>query len=251
MMGMARSLLKSMSIPGKFWGEAVRHSIHLLNWLPTKAMGSRTPFEVWHGCKAHAKVTTSYLKKLDMSLPMVYLDVEDGSKAHRLVNPQKGAIHVSRDVIFEESAHWNWNIGVGGKEPSSFVVEEPQTREFSRTPTVAIATGNTAIARGDQGAIGDLAAMTGYPSISVNNHATTKGNGVADSTASTTPSRSTSGNDAVASTMPEIAGGDESNDGPICYRNIADILRDAPLVGLEEELEEEAFLTEVEEPSCY
>ena len=30
-MGMARSLLKSMSVPGEFWGEAVRHSVHLLN----------------------------------------------------------------------------------------------------------------------------------------------------------------------------------------------------------------------------
>ena len=52
-MGMARSLLKSMSVPGEFWGEAVRHSVHLLNRLPTKALGSRMPFEVWHGKKPH------------------------------------------------------------------------------------------------------------------------------------------------------------------------------------------------------
>ena len=143
-MGMARSLLKSMSVPRRFWGEAMRHSVHLLNLLPTKAMGSRTPFEVCHGkkphfghlrmfgCKAHAKVTTPYLKKLDdRSQPMVYLGVEDGSKAHCLFNPQKGAIHVSRDVIFEENVHWNWNASVGGREPSDFMVEEPQTWEFS------------------------------------------------------------------------------------------------------------------------
>ena len=94
-MGMARSLLKSMSVLGEFWGEVVKHSVHLLNRLPTKSLGSRTPFEVLHGkkphlghlrvfgCKVHGKVITPNLKKLDdRSIPMVYLGVEDGSKAH-------------------------------------------------------------------------------------------------------------------------------------------------------------------------
>ena len=87
--------------------------------------------------------------------------------------------------------------------------------------------------------------MVGYPSILVENHATTTGNGAVDSVVSTTPALSTSRNDAVASTMPEIAGGDESHDGAVSYRNIADILRDASRV--EEEQEEEAFLIEAEE----
>ena len=91
-MGMARSLLKSMSVQGEFWGEAVRHSVHLLNRLPTKALGSRTPFEVWHGKKphlGHLRVFGCKVHANDMSIPMVYLVVEDGSKAHRLFNPQK------------------------------------------------------------------------------------------------------------------------------------------------------------------
>ena len=51
-------------------------------------------------------MTTQYLKKLDdISQLMVYLGVEDGSKAHRLFDPQRGVIHVSRDVIFEENVH--------------------------------------------------------------------------------------------------------------------------------------------------
>ena len=50
-MEMARSLLKGMKIPGMFWGEAVRHSVHLLNRLPTRPMGDRTPFEAWNGRK--------------------------------------------------------------------------------------------------------------------------------------------------------------------------------------------------------
>jgi len=43
---MARTMLKSMNIPGRYWGEAVRHAVYLLNRLPTRAMGERTPYEV-------------------------------------------------------------------------------------------------------------------------------------------------------------------------------------------------------------
>ena len=44
-MEMARSLLKSMNVLGRLWGEALRHSVYLLNRLPTNAMGDKTPFE--------------------------------------------------------------------------------------------------------------------------------------------------------------------------------------------------------------
>ena len=83
-MEMARALLKSMKIPGRFWVEAVRHSVYLLNRLPTKAMGDRTPYEAWNGrkphlghlrifgCKDHVRPGVSHLKKLDdRSMPMV------------------------------------------------------------------------------------------------------------------------------------------------------------------------------------
>lgn len=50
-MEMARSMLKGMGVPGRFWGEEVKHSVYLLNRLPTRAMGNRTPFEGWNGRK--------------------------------------------------------------------------------------------------------------------------------------------------------------------------------------------------------
>jgi len=115
-MEMSRSLLKSMGVPGRFWGEAVRHSVYLLNRLPTKALGTQTPYEVWNGRKphlghlkvfgsvGHVKNTMPHLKKLeDRSTPMVYFGVEEESKAHRMFNPQTNKLVVSRDVIFEES----------------------------------------------------------------------------------------------------------------------------------------------------
>ena len=120
-MEMARSLLKSMEIPRIFWAEAVRRSVYLLNRLPTKSMGYRTPYEGWNGrkphlghlrvfgCKGHVKIMGTHLKKLDdRSVPLVYFGVEEGSKAHRMYNPTTNIIVVSRDVVFEESVKWSW-----------------------------------------------------------------------------------------------------------------------------------------------
>ena len=70
-------------------------SLYLLNRLPTKAMGSRTPFEAWcgrkpqlghvriFGCGANVRPAVPHLKKLDdRSVPMVYLGVEDMAVKH-------------------------------------------------------------------------------------------------------------------------------------------------------------------------
>jgi hypothetical protein len=116
-MEMAKSLLKSMRVPGWFWGETVRHLVYLLNRLPTKALGAQTPYgngrkpHLGHlkvfGSVGHVKSTVPHLKKLDdRSTPMVYFGVEEGSKAHRMYNPQTNKIVVSRDVVFEESKSW-------------------------------------------------------------------------------------------------------------------------------------------------
>jgi hypothetical protein len=120
-MEMTRALLKSMEIPSRFWAEAVRHSVYLMNRLPTKAMGYRTPYEAWNGrrpnlshlrvfgCKGHVKCVKPHLKKLEeRSMPMVYFGTEEGSKAHRMYDPQNNKTVVSRDVVFEESVKWNW-----------------------------------------------------------------------------------------------------------------------------------------------
>nr|AAK50412.1 Putative retroelement [Oryza sativa Japonica Group] len=112
-MAMARSLLKGMSVPGRMWGEAVRHAIFLLNWLPTKAMGNRTPFEAWTGKKPHL----GHLR--------VFGCVEEGSKAHRLFDPRRRQIIVSRDVVFDENTPWQWSAAAGEVTSTEFEVEEP------------------------------------------------------------------------------------------------------------------------------
>lgn len=91
---MTRSLLREMQLPSKFWGEAVRHAVYLLNRLPTRALSDKTPYETWtgnkpdvqhirvFGCVAHMKLQSAHTTKLsDRSKLVVHLGKESGTKA--------------------------------------------------------------------------------------------------------------------------------------------------------------------------
>lgn len=55
-------------------------------------------------CIGHIKNTRQHLKKLDdRSTPMVLLGYAVGSKAYRLYSPIGGRVHLSSDVMFDES----------------------------------------------------------------------------------------------------------------------------------------------------
>lgn len=113
MIGMARSLLKEMHMSGQFWGEVVRHAIYLLNRLPTRDVFGITPYEAWSGlkphvcvfgCVAHMRIPNKNLRKLDdRSKIVVHLAKEPGTKAYKLYDPVNKVVHVSRDVVFEET----------------------------------------------------------------------------------------------------------------------------------------------------
>ena len=119
---MARSMLKEMKLPSFLWGEAVRHSIYLLNRLPTRALSELTPYEAWtgvkpslghirvFGCIAYMKNLSIQVKKLDdRSKLIINLGKEPGTKAYRLYDPILKQVHVSRDVVFEEKKTWHWD----------------------------------------------------------------------------------------------------------------------------------------------
>lgn len=135
--GTARCMLKGATMPARFWGEAVTTAVFLLNRSFARSVEGRTPYEAWHGakpdvkylrvfgCKAHAKVTRPDLKKLDdRSKPMVMLGYEPGGKAYRLYDPVAKRVHVSRDVVFDETRSWDWDgSGVHDGEETEFTVE--------------------------------------------------------------------------------------------------------------------------------
>ena len=122
MVAMARALLKQWGMPAKFWGEAVVTAVHLLNRSPTKSLKGKTPYEAWYkkkpkvhylrifGCIAHVKKAGPGISKLsDRSTKMVFVGYESGTKGYRVYDPVAKKLHISRDVIFEESRAWDWN----------------------------------------------------------------------------------------------------------------------------------------------
>jgi hypothetical protein len=81
------------------------------------------------GCVGYVKVTKPNLGKLeDRSVPMVFLGYEAGSKAYRLFDPDARRVVISRDVVFDEGSHWNWEESGDGEDggggvDNSFSVE--------------------------------------------------------------------------------------------------------------------------------
>nr|GEW45238.1 retrovirus-related Pol polyprotein from transposon TNT 1-94 [Tanacetum cinerariifolium] len=120
-MSTTRCMMKATNMPQKFWAEAIRHAIYILNSVPTKALEDITPYEAIKqrklnlenlrvfGCIAYAKVSSQRLTKLDdRSTKMVYLGNEQSSKAYRLFDPTTQRVCVSRDVKFKEDETWDW-----------------------------------------------------------------------------------------------------------------------------------------------
>jgi hypothetical protein len=127
--GTTRSLLKAKGLPAWFWGEAVNTAVYLLNRAPTKAVEGKTPFQTWYrkkpavhhlktfGCIVYVKNTMPHLKKMeDRSRKMIFVGYERGSKAYRAYDPVAKRVHVTRDVVFDEAAQWDWS---GGSEAST------------------------------------------------------------------------------------------------------------------------------------
>ena len=57
---------------------------------------------------------------------MVFLGYAEGTKAYRLYDPRGDKVLVSRDVMFDEEAAWDWSslsTGEAGGFTSTFVVE--------------------------------------------------------------------------------------------------------------------------------
>ena len=119
---MARSLLKSMGVPGEFWGEAVSTAVYLLNRAPTKSIIGKTPYEAYYnrkptvdhfrifGCVGHVKDVTPHLSKLaDRSKPMVFIGYDSNTKGYRMFDPKSKRVVVTRDVVFEEEKKWEWS----------------------------------------------------------------------------------------------------------------------------------------------
>jgi hypothetical protein len=64
------------------------------------------------GCVVHVKYRTPNLKNLDdRSQPLVFIGYEPGSKDYHAYDSTMKKVHLSRDVVFDEQASWDWGAG--------------------------------------------------------------------------------------------------------------------------------------------
>ncbi|KAM1401715.1 hypothetical protein ACFX2F_028829 [Malus domestica] len=119
---MAKCLMLEKEIPLEFWAEAVNTSVYILNSCPTKALNKKTPFEAYNGRKpgikhlkvfgslCYAHVPSQQRQKLDLaSKRCILLGYSSCEKGYRLYNIEYGKVTVSRDVVLDEEACWDWN----------------------------------------------------------------------------------------------------------------------------------------------
>jgi hypothetical protein len=77
------------------------------------------------GCIVHVNVTKPNLKKLDdRSKTMVFVGYEPGSAAYMCYDPLTKKVHISKDVIFEEEAKWDWSANQADGANSELIIEE-------------------------------------------------------------------------------------------------------------------------------
>jgi hypothetical protein len=128
----ARSMLKAKGLPGWFWGEAVNIAVYVLSRCLTKSVDGMTPFKAWHetkpavhhlrtfGCIMYVRNTMPHLKKLeDRGCKMIFVGYESSSKAYHAYDPITKCVHVTRDVVFDEQAQWDWSSGGDDGKPGS------------------------------------------------------------------------------------------------------------------------------------
>ena len=110
-----RCMLSNAGLGKEFWAEAVTYACHLINRLPSTAIGGRIPLEVWSGkpvtdydslhvfgCSAYYHVKES---KLDpRARKAIFVGMSSGVKGYRLLYPNSKKIIFSRDVTFDESS---------------------------------------------------------------------------------------------------------------------------------------------------
>ncbi|CAL9029761.1 unnamed protein product, partial [Prunus brigantina] len=143
---MAKCMMFEKGMSLEFWAEAVNTAVYIINRCPTKALDKKTPFEAYSGRKpglkhlrvfgslCYAHVPNPQRQKLDLaSKRCVFLGYGSCEKGYRLYNITTGKVIISRDVVFNEEASWDWNAQQECKdsEEESVVIG---TQDIDHTP---------------------------------------------------------------------------------------------------------------------
>ena len=255
---MARCLLKSMKVPGRFWGEAVMVAVYLLNRAPTKSLNGKTPFEAWFGkkpgvrhlrtfgCMAYAKKLGPGVSKIsDRSIPGIFLGYEPGSKAYRIYDPVNRKLVISRDVIFDESKGWNWGEKRTGIAEADAAVEPIFSMAWPDEEQVTAADPTIGGAADYQEEGGDLVDQN-EPASPVQSIPPHGGGGDASPHTPAHSIAGSNGGNLIQWASPPTGGSVNSEGVPLRYRTILDLLDTTEEVQLEYS---GACLIAAEEPS--
>ena len=108
-----RCMLSNAGLDKKFWVEAVSYASHLINRLPSAAIGDKTPIEMWSGKHAQdydslcifgcpADYHVKYGKLDSRARKAIFVGFKGGVKGFKLWDLEDKKFMCSKDVTFDE-----------------------------------------------------------------------------------------------------------------------------------------------------
>ncbi|CAL2239153.1 unnamed protein product [Prunus armeniaca] len=115
---MAKAMLHEKGLPYYMWAEVVHTVVYILNRCPTRALGDKTPFKAYSrriahlkifGCLCYVHISSEVRQKLDAkSTKGIFVGYATCEKGYRVYDPINKKLLLSRDVVFDENAAWDW-----------------------------------------------------------------------------------------------------------------------------------------------
>ncbi|KAH9684587.1 hypothetical protein KPL70_013604 [Citrus sinensis] len=141
-----RCMLSNAGLDKKFWAESVSYASHLVNRLPSAAIGGKTPMEMWSGkhaqdydsfrifgCPAYYHVKDG---KLDPhARKAIFVGFKGGVKGFKLWDLKDKKFVCSRDVTFDEASMLKAS---SSQQVENKTKEVLQRVEFDATPYVPV-----------------------------------------------------------------------------------------------------------------
>ncbi|KAH9665312.1 hypothetical protein KPL70_020298 [Citrus sinensis] len=141
-----RCMLSNAGLDKKFWAETVSYASHLVNRLPSAAIGGKTPMEMWSGkhaqdydslrvfgCPAYYHVKDG---KLDpRARKSIFVGFKSGVKGFKLWDLEDKKFVCSRDVTFDEASMIKAS---SSQQVENKTTEVLQRVEFDATPYVPV-----------------------------------------------------------------------------------------------------------------
>ncbi|KAK8952542.1 hypothetical protein KSP39_PZI003451 [Platanthera zijinensis] len=141
-----RCMLSNAGLGRIFWAETIDYVCHLVNCLPSAAIGKKTPKEMWLGYPSrdymHMKVfgcPAYYHVKIDKLEPRekkaIFIGFRRGVKGYKLYDQLERKIIISRDVTFDETSLLKPRDSEQ-VESSKPITTTDQKKEFDVTPFI-------------------------------------------------------------------------------------------------------------------